>query len=89
MTYWLSQRGKELQTILEEDYELPTYAVFVVIAVATILIGLLLGGVRTYYVCVFCVCVCVLCVCVCVCDVVCTCVCVYIEIIHVAAKVYT
>jgi thiol-disulfide isomerase/thioredoxin len=44
MTYWVSQKGKELQTLLEEDYGLPTYAVFVVIAIATIGVGLLLGG---------------------------------------------
>ena len=45
MTYWLSQRGKDFQTMLEDTYNLPTYAVFIVVAIATIVIGLVLGGV--------------------------------------------
>ena len=31
--------------MLEQEYELPTYSVYVIIAVATIVVGLLLGGV--------------------------------------------
>ena len=45
VTYWISQKGKELQTMLEKEYELPTYTVYMIIAVATIVVGLLLGGV--------------------------------------------
>lgn len=54
VTYWLSQKGKELQSQLEEEYELPTYAVFIIIAIATIIIGLGLGGIT-----VFCIEVCI------------------------------
>ena len=45
VTFWISHKGKELQTMLEKEYELPTYTVYVIIAVATIIVGLLLGGV--------------------------------------------
>ena len=45
MIFWLSEKAKEFQVLLEEDYKLPTYAVFIVIAVATIVVGLSLGGV--------------------------------------------
>lgn len=45
LIFWLSEKAKEFQVLLEEDYELPTYAVFIVIAVATIVVGLSLGGV--------------------------------------------
>jgi hypothetical protein len=45
VTYWLSQKGRELQTMLEDEYELPTYTIFIIIAVATIVIGLGLGGI--------------------------------------------
>ena len=47
MIFWLSEKAKEFQVLLEEQYELPTYAVFIVIAVATIVVGLALGGVST------------------------------------------
>ena len=45
MIFWLSEKAKEFQDLLEKDYQLPTYAVFIVIAVATIVVGLTLGGV--------------------------------------------
>ncbi len=45
MIFWLSEQAKVLQEKFVNDYQLPTYAVFVVIAVATIVIGLTLGGV--------------------------------------------
>ena len=47
MIFWLSEKAKEFQVLLEEEYELPTYAVFIVIAIATIVVGLALGGVST------------------------------------------
>ncbi len=43
--FWFSEKAKEVQVVLEKDYELPTYAIFILIAIATIVIGLLLGGV--------------------------------------------
>ena len=43
--FWLSEKAKELQVVLEEKYELPTYAVFIIIALVTIVVGLSLGGV--------------------------------------------
>ena len=45
LIFWLSEKAKEFQVLLEEDYELPTYAVFIVIAITTIVVGLALGGV--------------------------------------------
>ncbi len=45
VVFWLSERAKDLQVVLEKDYELPSYAVFVVIAIATIVVGLTFGGV--------------------------------------------
>ena len=48
--FWLSEKAKELQTTLEKEYELPTYAVFIVIALATIVVGLTLGGVSVNYI---------------------------------------
>lgn len=48
LIFWLSEKAKEFQVILEEKYELPTYAVFIVIAVATIVVGLTLGGVSEW-----------------------------------------
>lgn len=45
LIFWLSEKAKEFQVVLEERYELPTYAVFIVIALATIVVGLALGGV--------------------------------------------
>ena len=48
MIFWLSEKAKEFQVFLEEHYELPTYAVFIVIALFTIVIGLTLGGVSIY-----------------------------------------
>jgi thiol-disulfide isomerase/thioredoxin len=50
VTYWISQKGKELQTMLEKEYELPTYTVYVIIAVATIVVGLLLGGITVCFI---------------------------------------
>ncbi len=47
--FWLSEQAKVLQEKLERDYQLPTYAVFVIIAVATIVVGLTLGGVSENY----------------------------------------
>lgn len=44
LIFWLSEKAKEFQVVLEERYELPTYAVFIVIALATIVVGLALGG---------------------------------------------
>ena len=46
--FWLSEKAKEVQVVLEDQYELPTYAVFILIAVITIVIGLILGGVSIY-----------------------------------------
>ncbi len=43
--FWLSEQAKVLQEKLEKEYQLPTYAVFIVIAIATIVLGLSLGGV--------------------------------------------
>ena len=43
--FWFYERAREMQTILEKDYKLPTYAIFILVAVATIVFGLLLGGV--------------------------------------------
>jgi hypothetical protein len=48
LIFWLSEKAKEFQVLLEEKYELPTYAVFIVIAVATIVVGLALGGVSVH-----------------------------------------
>ena len=48
IVFWLSEKAKDLQVVLEEKYELPTYAVFIVIAVATIVVGLSLGGVCSF-----------------------------------------
>ena len=48
MIFWLSEKAKEFQVLLEERYELPTYAVFIVIALATIVVGLALGGVSVH-----------------------------------------
>ena len=48
--FWLSERAKDMQTVLEKDYKLPTYAIFIVIAIATIVVGLILGGVSTNYI---------------------------------------
>ena len=48
MIFWLSEKAKEFQVLLEEKYELPTYAVFIVIALATIVVGLGLGGVSVH-----------------------------------------
>ena len=48
IVFWLSEKAKDLQVVLEEKYELPTYAVFIVIAVATIVIGLSLGGICSF-----------------------------------------
>ena len=45
MIFWLSEKAKEFQVLLEQEYDLPTYAVFIIIAVATIVVGLTLGGV--------------------------------------------
>ena len=52
--FWLSEKAKEFQVLLEEQYELPTYAVFIVIALATIFIGLTLGGVSIHLACSYC-----------------------------------
>ncbi len=43
--FWFSERAREMQEVLEKDYQLPTYAIFIIIAVATIVFGLALGGV--------------------------------------------
>ena len=48
LIFWLSEKAKEFQVVLEERYELPTYAVFIVIALATIVVGLALGGVSLH-----------------------------------------
>ena len=48
MIFWLSEKAKEVQVVLEDKYELPTYAVFIIIAGITIVIGLILGGVSIY-----------------------------------------
>jgi hypothetical protein len=50
VTFWISHKGKELQTMLEKEYELPTYTVYVIIAVATIIVGLLLGGITVCFI---------------------------------------
>ena len=34
-----------MQNFLEQDYKIPTYAVFIIIALGTIVVGLTLGGV--------------------------------------------
>lgn len=49
LIFWLSEKAKEVQVILEEKYELPTYAVFILIAIGTIVVGLALGGVSVLY----------------------------------------
>ena len=36
---------QEIQNFLEQDYKMPTYAVFIIIALGTIVVGLTLGGV--------------------------------------------
>lgn len=43
--FWLAEKAREWQVVLETDYGMPTYAIFILIAVATIVFGLLLGGV--------------------------------------------
>ena len=48
MIFWLSEKAKEFQVVLEEQYELPTYAVFIIIALTTIVVGLGLGGVSGF-----------------------------------------
>jgi len=44
LAFWLSEKAKEVQVLLEQNYQLPTYAVFILIALGTILVGLTLGG---------------------------------------------
>lgn len=54
--FWLSEKGRDIQETLEKDYNLPTYAIFGLIALGTIVVGLVLGGVSTqtiYYQCVY------------------------------------
>ena len=45
--FWFSERAREMQEVLEKDYQVPTYGIFIIIAVATILFGLALGGVSS------------------------------------------
>ncbi len=43
--FWVSEVAKSWQEILEKEYNVPTYGVFVILAIATIVVGLTLGGV--------------------------------------------
>jgi len=73
--FWVSEVAKAWQEVLEKDYNMPTYGVFIILAVATIIVGLSLGGVSAF-VCVLCVCVVrPECVCVCIVQGECVCVC--------------
>jgi len=44
--FWVSEVAKGWQEQLEKDYGVPTYGVFILLALATIVVGLSLGGVR-------------------------------------------
>lgn len=46
--FWLSEKAKSFQDVLENQYQVPTYAIFILLAVATIVVGLILGGVSDY-----------------------------------------
>ena len=48
--FWLSEKAKEIQDMLQQDYQLPTYAVFLIIAALTIAVGLVLGGVSVVHI---------------------------------------
>lgn len=45
LTFWFSEKAKEIQVYLEQEYSIPTYGVFIIIAIGTIVIGLILGGI--------------------------------------------